>query len=777
MKFLCCLAAFSTAVGFSMSLSAAERSLELRPGDSTFVWINAKVPEKSAPLMLKLELPRGFAFDKTGFISRRFLAGKTCLTGKIAEGKSLRPQYSATNITFTFEKNAFIPVKPNTEYQVKMRIRSDLAGGEVRVLWRRGTKNGSGIGYAVLGTVQGKSDWKDVTFAIRTGRMEETAMVWFQKMAGSTEIAGTLDLKTMEILENGTALPLRSNDFSAGVGGWNPDPHILHDKEAKAVKFRFSGKGTQGFAYSEKGMLAAGTAFRTAPFFSVGKDVPEGDYDILCSGNGVDEKITVKVRNNSNVELKKLETAFWIAESPCASWPVSARSALERSAKNAGINTMYIECISPAGSALNSNIEKIPLPLRQIKDLSAQGFRVFIYLPYGGEPQYKLVEDYLQKFPNARALDWQGRPQKRICPTYLRKHDKTYWRIFQNFLALIVQKSPVKGFFWDIEFLCPLPNLNAVNHPGTAVDSLSACFCRRCIEEFKRTYGIDLKKGTPYAYQMPYKTENLPEEVRLIVTCYPMQWTQFALERTVFQMTRLREAVKKVRTDAEMRSYTGRCDRGYWAYKDGGLLRWSEWCGVNYPRMKDNVDAVMGCHDLGFYPETEAHALRSLSNCRKPVILDISTQDYFGGEVRNLYARIMNIFAFCEAQGVAFWGIWQLDGCDLTEIRRALKDVARFEDVLTEGKRFDALHELAAPAQVKATTRILGSRRVVFIINEGKTQARITLKNLGLGPAAGARWRAAFADGGKIADPGKIDLTLPGGEIRIIELNDVSFSF
>lgn len=776
MKKLCSLAAVLTAAMVFTPLSATERSLELRPGDSSFFWVDAKVPPQSADMTLKVELPPGFSFDQSGFIGRRFLAGKACYTGKVSPGSAGHSGYTAVDINYSFQKTGLIKVKPNTDYQLKMHLRHNIKGGDVRILWRRGTQNGSGIGYAVLGTIEGNSDWKTITFNIRTGRMEETGMVWFQKMAGG-EIAGTIDLKSMEILQNGKALELNNNDFANGTGGWEGGKYLRHVPEIQAVQFRFLGKGTQGFAYSEKSLIPAGTSFRTAPFFNVGKDVPAGDYPVYISGNGVNETVTVKVRNNEDVKLNKLETAFWLAESPYPGWPAAAKKALINTAKNAGINTMYIESISPATLSIGSDPAKLPLPLTEINKLSNMGFDVFIYLAFGGEPQHKLTETYLKKYPEAQAKDWQGRPQKRICPTYMRQNDQEYVRTLQNFLSIILQKSKLKGFFWDVEYLCPTPSLGKVNNPNSAVDRMSACFCERCLKEFRKTYNIpSLLSGKPYAYQLPCKMENLPPEIRTIVSCYPMQWTQFALERTNFLFEQFAKTVKSVRQDAEIRSYTGGYTRGYWAYKDGGLLRWSEWCGIDYNKVGKIVDAVMGLHDLGFYQETEAHALRAATGNKK-MILDVSTQDYFGNDVKNLYARIINIFAFCDAQGMALWGHWQLDGCDYTEIRRALKDVARFEKFLTDGKRYDSLHALTAPAGVKAATWILGSKRIVFVLNEGRNNAEITLKNLGLGPAAKARWQASFADGKSIADPGKVDFTLPAGEITIITLEDISYRF
>ena len=478
------------------------------------------------------------------------------------------------------------------------------------------------------------------------------------------------------------------------------------------------------------------------------------------------------------MKLKKLETAFWLAESPYNGWPASARKALENTAKNIGINTMYIEGISPASAPLGQNPEKMPLPVKMIDHFSGNGFKVFMYLSLGGEPYYKLIESYLAKYPESQAKDWRGTPQKRICPTFIRKQDKEYCSTLQNFLATVLKKSRLDGFFWDIEYLCPMPQLDHVKKVSGTVDGMCACFCRRCIDEFKKTYQIsDLKSGKIFAYQMPYKLENIPEEVRDIITRYPMQWTQFALERTNFLVEKFSKTIKSIRPEAQMRSYTGRYDRGYWAYKDGGLLRWSEWCGIDYQKLKHHIDAVMGCHDLDFYSETEAHTLHAVAGDKKPLILDISTQGFFGEEVKDLYARIMHIFAFCEAQGVAFWGHWLLDGVDYTEIRRALKDAAKFEDILTEGRRFDSLHQITAPASVRATTRILGNKRVVFVLNQGNKTAQVTLKNLGLGPAAKARWKAEFSCGKQVRDPEKIIFLLPGRKMNIIVLEDISYDF
>lgn len=759
----------------SLTAAAADRELTVAPGQGTFIWLDSKVPENNKDKMVfHLDLPQGMSFDQKGFINkRRYTAGALVKTGKVITRKSPDlPDYQRTDIEFSFGRRGPIQLKTNTTYDVKVRIRYDIKG-TVGVLTSWYSPNGSLLGYRDTGSISGKSDWTDVTYTVKSGKADKM-LFWFNRWAGP-KVIGTIEIKSFEIYENGKKIPLNSNDFSNGIGGWLPGI-AKYNSQSKTITLTYHGTSAQGSYYSEYVYSKPGEEFRSAPFFKVAADTPEGDYPIYLSGPGINEKIMVKVRAGQRDLPKNIEAALWFCESPFSAYPQSAQKATLDACRASGINTFYVDAPTPGSHGWGTDFNKIPLNnVGLIDRLTKDGFKVYGYVPYELLTQKPLIKSYLKAHPEAASRDWAGRAIDRVCPTYMMYENPEFWKSAEIISARTMKETKLSGLYWDIEFLSPLPNLASTKN--NRKDGMSACFCDRCIKYFKQEYNItDLEAKELFGVQLPYNYQKMSKEVKNIIQRYPMEWTRFALKRTVWQVDRLRKAIKAVNADTQMRVYTGRYSTGRWDLPQGGILRWSEYCGVDWPHMIDVVDAVMSCHDLGFYSATEAILLKELSERKKPVILDISTVGYYGDKHKDYYARIMHLFAFCEAQGFGIWGFWELDGCDFSEISRAMQDVAKLEDFFISGRRVDALHRLSSSSKdVYASTWLLGSKRAVFIENRGKKSVQAQVTILGVQPAAKTRFSATLIDGTVLEDPAHIELDLPAASMKIILIEDISF--
>ncbi len=776
---------FGLAFLLSFFVVAADRAFEVPPSSNTFFWTEQCVPDGGKPLQLTLDIPKGISVDASGWINRSFAASPLpCMVpviGKEAEINVGGKPYCRVPVTFNFDTRGQVPLKPSIRYTLKMKLRYNFNSGFANLLLRTGDADSGLVAYSSPAQFAGQSDWQEAAYEINASKETYGVTILFHKAAGEY-VDGTLDLASMKLYDGTTEIPLTENNFNEGTGGWQ-GPNMTHDSDGKFVRFGFTGKAVQAYTYTERTTLPAGKPFRSAPFLKIG-DLADGNYPVYLSGGAASETITIQVRNRPAVQLKHMENAVWLAESPFLSHPTVARESTLATLKYAGFNTLYVEMVNPTNSVnLNDDLDKIDLHTKLITELAGDGFKIYAYAPFEMGFQGTLNRDYMAKYPDAASVDWKNRPAKRICPTHMMKPGAEYWGIYEKISARTVKESPLAGIYWDVETLNPCPSLETVQNAGANADTGSACFCGNCIERFKQMFGIsDLAKGKPYTYKIPYDYANIPEPAKSIFLNYPIEWTYFVLTQTVWQVEQLRQAIQAVRPEAQMRVYTGQHTKGYWRFTDGGLLRWSEFCGVDRFRMAKVTDAVMGCHDLGYYPEIEGVMLKELSrnesNKTLPIILDVSIQGLRGELYKNLYARIMQIYAFCEADGLGLWGYWELDGTDMAELRRAFGDVAAVEDFLTTGRRLDSSHRLLpAGTPVRATTRLLGNKRAVFLINSSRQNTEVTLESLGLGPAATTRCRAVNLQGRKFDDPSKITLNMAADSVEIIIIEDISFEF
>ncbi|MBU0716019.1 MAG: hypothetical protein KJ964_11735 [Verrucomicrobia bacterium] len=746
---------------------------------------------------LIVDFPEGMRLEPAGMIDWRFCAGVQFLIPDNIDSVAVdKPDGKYTRYTLSYRptRAGGVKINPDRNYRLKTRIKYNLAEGEVSLLLRWGDDKGGLLLYQSIDQFKGNSDWQDVGHDIKPPSGAHELSIWFNKGDGAMA-QGDLFIEYVELYENGTPLKLINGNFKEGLSGWQGIGKIADTSTGKGLHLSFSGHHQQAVYYTEPLPLPEGAEFATAPFFDVG-DVAAGDYYIYYRWetpqgkiDATEEKIKITIRKKDDLTTPKyLETAVWFAESPIPGYPPLVRDAVINLLKDSFINTIYVEGPSLNQLPYGTKAEDVGLGGDFIDRLAGDGFKVIAYVVYENHFFGPLAPGYLKVHPEAAMVDWTGRRrEERVCPTYLfLEGENDYRKLLVEVTERLIRETKLAGIYWDLESNVPIPAPDWIKDPKapSATSPGIACFCPRCLDAFRKTYGIEditRKPENPVVIKH-YDYDLLPEPARSIIKNYPLQWTHFVNSQLAALARELHGAVKRARASAEFRIYTGLYVEGYFRFKEGGLLRWSEICGTSREQTAPFVDTMLGCHSAGFYDDYEAHVVKELSRYaagRKiPMVLDVACSSQ-GITILDLYPRIIKTIAFSGGDGTALCCVHVLDSSDYSEVRRAFADLSILERFFQEGKQIEKLVDLESKSKtVKATTWLLGNKRAVFVLNEGKEPAAVVLHNRALGPSPEYRQKACFLHEDKpLADPVKVALDLPAKSMKILMIEDVAYSF
>ncbi|MFH1905412.1 MAG: hypothetical protein ABIK53_07830 [bacterium] len=770
---------------------------------------------KQDEVICQLDLPKGFVLEEEGFTTWTWLSKAIrpfVVPEKIEKLPGLRRdglKYERYNLIYKLTAPTGIPIEADKTYIVTVLSKTDLQEGNIELLLRWGDKNLVGP-YVKGPAFNKKKDWHEVSFEAKPPSDACYLSIWFNKAAG-TITYGDFWVEKVSLKEKGSQKELLPNgDFEKGLITWNK----VGFKKGIGISITPEGRGLHFHIEKDKtpyqygiyntivGPMPADQKIRTAPLFFIG-DVKPSAYQIFyrwLSKDGTKstekQKILVNVRARENLSPPKhLDTGIWLAESAFLGHPKIIQDTLIGLAKDSFIKTAFLHAPNPDEDLPNikKTARDLVMPVEMVNYLKSAGLEVGFYLAWtNGSGSFS--KDFCRNYPETHSISWNGKPSPnfKICQTYILQEGKSknpYWRVFVETAERLVRETQPSALFWDFENYIPIPSPEFINNPASSDHTmgLSACFCQRCVNEFKRIYNIkDLNTPSKQPIVMEgYPYDKLPEPARSIIKNYPKEWINFSMSRIAQTTELIAQAVKRANPETEFIIYTGLHTHGYFRFEGKGIMRHSENCGISWPLVAPFIDKAMACHNPGFSRTNEITVLREVlrkaaGGRNVPIISDVYISADGTGEFSGaFYARIIKHIAISGVGGVALSSgqIHSLSSLEYKEVRQALADIALLEDYFVKGRQVNGLIEIEPQEKnLKSAVWMLGEDRVVVLVNEDRYQKMyINLKNLALGPAPQYRWKVQILhDEDTIIDnPEEIEIELEPLSAKIILMKEI----
>ncbi|MFH1904675.1 MAG: carbohydrate binding domain-containing protein [bacterium] len=764
---------------------------------------------------LIFEVPQGFILQKDMFNTiwnwtggTQFKVPKNIVMEKIRRNGI---DYDKYILPFQLSSQGSIRIRKDTKYKISCMAKGNLEGGNIALYVRWGRADGGYIEYVPAILFEGAFGWKKFEKVLTPPGGAEMIGIWVIKWE-SSQAKGTLwvdDIKLYDeakskdnLVENGNFEDLENieNNWPGLTNGGNirlvNEPkesqgqnHCLMMKADKALL----GK-RQTISHTIPEPFHIGPTIATATFFKLTGEMGK-EYKIYYHWETADKsmsesekEINITLDDNTSPKTPKhIETAMWLAEGPFGGCGGKMQNTLTAIFKNTGINTCYTETIDPYQlvNDVNDDIATINVKLPFMNKL--KGFKNIGYLYYTYNSMGPFNLNYTEKHPEFWSVAFNGAKSKdhRICLTHILKdgaENNPFWKMFLALTEKLIIENNLDGVYWDYEQGMPMPDIKTLNNFSSPQSG--ACFCDRCIAEFKKFAHIeDLEKQPSKKIIIEdYPYDKLKEPVRSLIKNYPLEWTKFKCWQDSELWRMLRDSVKKANPNASFRIYTGPYKDGYWTYYDRGILRSSEHYGVSWPMAGKYIDVAMGCHNPGFYSRVEAVLLKEAVKSQRqddidiPVILDVTLAGNMAtyGTEDDVKIRILNTVALCGAKGVGIWGLWKMDSSYYARVREAISVIADFEDFFLKGRQCDFLASVNKTyPELKMTVWLKGEKRLVFLFNESADEKRITLTNLYLGPQPSDRIIASDYDTKEVyPNPEIIKITIPPKDVKIILINN-----
>ncbi|MFH1477510.1 MAG: hypothetical protein ABIH24_08495 [Verrucomicrobiota bacterium] len=340
-------------------------------------------------------------------------------------------------------------------------------------------------------------------------------------------------------------------------------------------------------------------------------------------------------------------------------------------------------------------------------------FNLDIVTQDGYPPHMGIIDvgPLVERFPEARAVSFEGKPAGNACLSYLARHPET-WPFLEAEIADLKRRCPsLTHLFWDYEF-GPFPG----RHRGYP------CFSPFGIATFAKEYNI-AEPLTPALLKEKYNKE----------------WVEFVCGEMAAVSGVLRDICHK--QGLKMTVYSGyECWDTHWMY------------GVNWNRLGPNVDR--GYCGYGRSSELIAATRKGLAG--KPLVGGLLKM----GDKAQYHepAQLMRMVVDCGG-GVLCWYQSRWDGKALQSFAYASRAIAEYEDILLHGTRCDGDVSVggAPPDNVVAYER--DGRLLVLVLNERQEDLKVDLWLR----KPGGRLKE-FYTGQKFDADKRITLTVPGGK-------------
>lgn len=800
-------------LGFMVYGASAADGENVFPRDSIQYFFSPFRPSKEgvSDYNLIFEAPEGFILQKDMFNTMwswtggaQFKVPKNIVMEKI---KRNGIDYNKYILSLRLSSEGPIRIREDTKYKISCLAKGNLAGGNIEIVARWGTADGGYIEYAPAILFEGAFGWKKFEKVLTPPGGAKTMHVWVLK-SESSQARGSLWVDDIELYDEAKSKDnlVENGDFEDLENIENNWPGLANEDNIRLVDEPKESQGQnhclllnaseellgrrQGICHAIPGPFHIGPTIAAASFFKLtGKT--EKEYKIYYHWEAAD-KSAVEPEKEINIKLdaaaspkkpRQIETAMWLAEGPFGSWGEKTQNTLSAIFKNTGINTCYIPTIDPVYVVKDVTDDigrvNIKLPFRD----KLKGFKNVGYLYYMYNTTGPLNRNYTEKHPEFWSVAFNGAKSKdhRVCLTHILKdgaENNPYWKMFLGLTEKLIVDNNLDGVYQDYEQDHPIPDINMVNN--FSLPQSGACYCDRCIAEFKKFAQIKNLEKQPAKKIIikDYPYDKLKEPVKSLIKNYPLEWTGFKCWQHSELWRMLRDSVKKANPNASFRIYSGTYNDGYWSFNDRGILRSSEFYGVSWPMAGKYIDAAMDCHNDGFYSRAEAALLKEALKSQRPddvdipVILDVTlagNQATYGTE-DDVKIRILNTVAFCGAKGVAIWGLWKMDSSYYAQVREAISVIADFEDFFLKGRQYDFLASVnKSDPGLKMTVWLKGEQRLIFLFNESADEKQITLTNLYLGPQPSDRIIASDYDTKEVyPNPETIKLTIPPKDVKIM---------
>ena len=245
---------------------------------------------------------------------------------------------------------------------------------------------------------------------------------------------------------------------------------------------------------------------------------------------------------------------------------------------------------------------------------------------------------FLKKNPEYALIDSQNKASnKYICSTCLLKKQAVKDFFTQNIPLWLRKRGPAKHVCWDFE--------------GRVFHSYLACYCPRCISEFKRQFGL-----------------KAPLTPQIIEKHYPIQWTKYMNKKMADFAGQLNNYIKKYNPKIVFSVYSG--------YQSDYT---KSYYGVDWAMLKGKIDVAM----CGY-----GRPLREIQNTIKAVEptplatglivspYEVNQRDY---PTHFNQANLMRMF--CDSTGgLLLYNMNNLDGKTFSALGSLTNLIAKYED-------------------------------------------------------------------------------------------------
>jgi len=281
------------------------------------------------------------------------------------------------------------------------------------------------------------------------------------------------------------------------------------------------------------------------------------------------------------------------------------------------------------------------------------------------------------------------------------------------------------------------------------------CFCRRCVDEFRKFAAIP---------------NHIDLTDAVIRDQYSARWHDF---RTILD-GKIAGLVKKAANRLGMKYflYHGYAARDFWKAAAGNIDIPYQGCPGSSPadsKMQEVMDHVMKyMSDYGY-----ANYVGQIFNPGWAGKYRIDSFNSYTGLFEPETTKMQIVRAVASNHGgISIWG-QNLSG-SYYYIGEATRLIAAFEDWFVHGKREDSLVESPEIAYPNALVLSLRDRnnkhsRLVLLFNESKTVKTATIKNLNLPPHTEVQ---IYESPRKIANPEKFTVTIPPADVSAVLLRE-----
>ncbi|MDD3127567.1 MAG: hypothetical protein PHT27_08125, partial [Candidatus Izemoplasmatales bacterium] len=320
---------------------------------------------------------------------------------------------------------------------------------------------------------------------------------------------------------------------------------------------------------------------------------------------------------------------------------------------------------------------------------------------------------YLAEKPDCAAITFTGEKAKdsMICPTVMLADDAVIYKEMMKPFVNKWVKTNIAGVDWDLEGPRPW----------------QTCFCKRCIDKFKKHIGIKEK-------------ENLtPSQIK---DKYASAWVDFCCSQNTEACFILKEELNKHNISLGVYSSTS-----IPFAKNSYRIDWNEL--INHQA----IDIAF----LSFYSAAPSNLGTQFTGLLKNLIKNFKARSKYPlkcyttlttGYGRNQLVvrppeltklQILKSIAH-GADGVTFWHWAANDGRHYRAIAEATQIIADFEDYFLTGKNEDELVKLSGAEDVSYSVWTKDGSRVIFVFNHSKTEKTVTIHNLNLSEDKVSAW-------------------------------------